>query len=513
MGKELSLIWAIPFAGMLLSIALFPLLAPHFWHHHFRKVSLGWALLLAGPFLAFHGPEALHSLAHILLLDYVPFLLLLGALYTVSGGVYVRGTLAGTPIVNGSIILVGTLIASFVGTTGASMLLIRPLLRANEKRRYKTHTMVFFIFLVSNIGGSLTPLGDPPLFLGFLHGVPFFWTLTNLAPYMAIATGIVLAAYLVVDSLLYRREAPEAKAVVTHREKLGIQGGVNLLFLAGIIVGVLVSGYWKPNELESGKWIKKGHLWIPLNILDSHPHVANAHAADAHPKPRGAESQPAADDSHPSTSPSLPGQAEEAIEEHHQLGIPMQNLARDGILILMALLSLLTTSKSVRSANHFSWFPIAEVAWLFFGIFVTIIPALAILGAGAEGAMGWLIRLVNTPARYFWASGILSSFLDNAPTYLTFLNASLGQFHAGMPEYQAVSALISEHNQYLVAIASGSVFMGANTYIGNAPNFMVRSIAEEAGVRMPDFFSYIFLYSLPVLGTTFVIVTRIFFWG
>ena len=229
-----------------LSIALFPLFAPHFWHHHFPKVSVGWALLFAVPFFLVYRDEALHEIVHILLLDYVPFLILLWALFTVSGGIYIRGSLAGKPIVNSLLMLVGTVFASAVGTTGASMLLVRPLLKANERRVYKAHSVVFFIFLVSNIGGSLTPLGDPPLFLGFLHGVPFFWTLTNLWLPMLTASGVVLAVYFAVDSFLYLREPAEAKVFVGEREPLRVEGLLNFLMLGGIIGGVLISGYWKP---------------------------------------------------------------------------------------------------------------------------------------------------------------------------------------------------------------------------------------------------------------------------
>lgn len=492
-GKELSLLWVIPFAGMLLSIALFPLFAPRFWHHHFRKVSMGWAALLAVPFLLLYRAEAWHEILHIFLLDYVPFVILLWALFTVSGGILIKGSMAGTPWVNTAIILVGTAIASWIGTTGASMLLIRPLLRANENRRHKTHTIVFFIFLVSNIGGSLTPLGDPPLFLGFLHGVPFFWTLTNLFPQFLVATAIVTVAYFLFDVVQYRRESPDSLVATTQPEPLGIAGKVNFLLLLGVIAGVLVSGYWNPDHLGSGPWLEHGDLVV---IGDHANHAPTENRADSgHILPEKHLAEP------------------EALEGHHGIRIPIQNLARDGILILMGLVSLTVTPAGVRAANGFSWFPIKEVAWLFAGIFMTIIPALQILAAGKEGAFEALVQTVTTPARYFWATGILSSFLDNAPTYLTFFNTALGQFYPGVPESEALPRLIAENGQYLVAIACGAVFMGANTYIGNAPNFMVRSIAEEAGVPMPDFFSFMFKYSIPFLGTTFVIITYLFFWG
>lgn len=513
MGKELSLIWAVPFAGMLLSIALLPLFAPHFWHHHFRKISIGWAAALAIPFLLVYQSEAYNEILHIFLLDYVPFVILLWALFTVSGGILVRGSLAGTPAVNSTIILIGTAIASWIGTTGASMLLIRPLLRANSNRRHRTHTVIFFIFLVSNIGGALTPLGDPPLFLGFLHGVPFFWTLTNLFPHFLFSACVLIMFYFLLDAFMYRRETEEARSPILEREPLRVDGLLNFVWIAGVIVGVLISGYWKPDHLEAGSWIQNGELvLVSPHEHHGHEHEDHGHEHEDHGHHDDTHTDQGGPASHVEHSPSTHSLGEE-MEGSHGVAIPVQNLARDGLLIVMGLLSLLCTPKAIREANGFSWFPIKEVAWLFAGIFMTIIPALEILKAGNEGAMAMLIQSVRTPIHYFWATGILSSFLDNAPTYLTFLNTSLGQFFPGQPESVAVPKLIAEANDYLVAISVGAVFMGANTYIGNAPNFMVRSIAEESGVPMPDFFSYMFKYSIPVLGTTFAIVTVVFFWN
>lgn len=450
MGAQLGLVWAAPFVGMLLSIALCPLLTPHFWHRHFPKVSLAWALVMAGPFLILYRGAAWHAILHTMVGDYVPFVILLWALFTISGGILLRGTLRPTPVVNSLLLLVGTMVASWIGTTGASMLLIRPLLRANEKRLHKTHTVVFFIFLVSNIGGLLTPLGDPPLFLGFLHYVPFFWTLENLWPHMLVAVGVVLGVYFLLDLLLYAREPHEAKMAPAVTEPLRLEGWHNLLFMAGVVGAVLLSGWWKPQLADP----------LPLEIK-------------------------------------------------------LENLVRDALLVLMGIASLATTRRNIRAANGFGWGPIKEVAILFFGIFITIIPALMILAAGDKGDLAWLVTRVRTEAHFFWASGILSSFLDNAPTYLTFLATVLGRFCGDLlpDQASAVAQLIARHNTYLQAIAVGSVFMGANTYIGNAPNFMVRSIAEEAGVKMPDFFSYIFKYSLPVLIPTFVLITYLFFGG
>ncbi len=448
LGKVLPLWSLIPFVGLLLSIAIFPLAAPIFWHHHFGKISAAWALIFAIPFTAAYGGEALREILHIYIIDYIPFIILLWVLFTVSGGILVSGTLKGTPIVNTTILLIGTTIASWVGTTGASMLLIRPLIRANEHRRSKLHIVVFFIFLVSNIGGSLTPLGDPPLFLGFLHGVGFFWTF-NLFPHMAFVSIVLMILFYIIDSVLYARERPNPTDAEVEeqieKKPLRIEGLHNLIFLLGVIGGVLMSGLWRPGAVT----------------------LAGVH-------------------------------------------VEIQNITRDMTLIVMGLLSLWFTSKELRVANGFTWFPIKEVAYLFAGIFMCIIPALAILKAGTEGALGSLIQAVKEPWHYFWITGILSSFLDNAPTYLTFLNTALGNFFPGLPELEAVHLLIERQEIYLKAISAGAVFMGATSYIGNAPNFMVRSIAEENGIKMPSFFGYM-IYSVMILMPLFVVVTFVFF--
>jgi len=445
LGKELSLWTVIPFAGILLSIALFPLFAPHFWHSHFPKVSAFWALVFAIPFLIVYKSVALHEILHIYFIDYIPFIILLWALFTISGGIMVKGTLKGSPFVNTIMLFIGTIIASWVGTTGASMLLIRPILRANAQRKRKVHIMVFFIFLVSNIGGSLTPLGDPPLFLGFLHGVPFFWTF-NIFPHMAFVSLMLLLGFFIFDYIMYQREEVSNESISGEVEPIKVEGLFNLLFLGGVLGAVLLSGFWKAGE---------------VSVLGIHLHI--------------------------------------------------QSLVRDGLMIAMGMLSMLFTSKKLREENGFTWFPIKEVAYLFAGIFMTIIPALAILKAGPEGSLSFLLEAVKEPAHYYWITGVLSSFLDNAPTYLTFLNSALGNFFPGLPELQGVHALIAQKEIYLKAISAGAVFMGANTYIGNAPNFMVKSIAEENGVPMPSFFGYMIKYSIPILIPLFVLVTLVFF--
>jgi Na+/H+ antiporter NhaD/arsenite permease-like protein len=454
-GKVLPAWTVLPFVGILLSIALCPLLTPRFWHHHYGKTSAFWALVFAVPFIYVFNLAAVSAILHVYLIDYIPFIVLLWALFTIAGGIVVTGSLPGTPAVNTVMLLIGTVLASWVGTTGASMVMIRPVLRANRNRVRKAHIICFFIFLVANVGGGLTPLGDPPLFLGFLHRVPFFWVTTAILPHVALTCLIVLGTFYLVDRAYYRRERAKppvpAATAQTGPKAVTIDGIYNFLFLAGVVGLVLMSGQWKA-----------GHFMV-----------------------MGVE-------------------------------VEYQNVVRDLGIVAMGGLSLVVTPWRLRRANEFGWAPILEVAKLFAGIFMCIIPAVAILKAGKEGALAPLLAYVNGPVDYFWASGSLSSFLDNAPTYLTFFNMALGKLgmtEATVPLACAKGAL-SAHPQFvglLKGISAGSVFMGANTYIGNAPNFMVKSIAEEAGVRMPSFFGYMFKYSLPILIPIFILVTLILF--
>lgn len=444
LGETLPLYSCIPFACMLLSIALMPLIAGTFWHHHFGKISAFWAACLALPFIYAYKGLAIYEILHIILADYVPFIILLWALFTVSGGILLKGSLRGTPVVNTTIIIIGTVLASWMGTTGAAMLMIRPFLRANDYRKNKTFMVVFFIFLVANIGGSLTPLGDPPLFLGFLHGVTFFWTF-KIMPHMLVASIILLIVYFALDTYYYKKEG--AKAPDDGEKKpLRLVGTYNFIFLAGVVASVLMSG-----------------------IVD--------------------------------------------LGEVSTLGIhrAIQDWLRDGLLIAMGIASLAATPRALREENEFSWFPIIEVAYLFIGIFITMVPCLLLLKAGSKGEFAFLINAVKEPFHYFWVTGLLSAFLDNAPTYLTFFNTALGSFYSGMTEAASVPLLMTEKTIYLQAISSGAVFFGACSYIGNAPNFMVRSIAVESGTPMPSFFGYILKYSLIFLIPTFIVVTFIFF--
>lgn len=445
-GSSLSLAWVIPFAGMLLSIALFPLIAPRFWHHHFGKISLFWALVTAIPLSFLFGKEALHEIMHVLVAEYIPFLILLGALYVISGNIYIQGTFSGTPLFNTIYISLGTALASLMGTTGASMVLIRPFLRANSWRKNRAYQIVFFIFLVSNIGGSLTPLGDPPLYLGYLKGVPFFWTLNLFFPALLCYFFLIFAFY-ILDKKNYEREK-ENRPLSQEKEKLRIHGLHNVLLLLAVPSTILVTGNLQLGEFE---------LW--------------------------------------------------------GLHFKIQELLRDLIFLILALLSYFSTPAMVRLRNEFTFFPIKEVAILFFGIFVSMVPALSILQAGEHGALRSHIITLNEPYHYFWVTGLLSAFLDNAPTYLTFLSSSLGKFYPGIPEREALSSLIEERPEFLLAISCGAVFFGAVTYIGNAPNFMVRSIAEERGIGMPSFFGFLLKYSLPLLFPIFGLITIIFFRG
>ncbi len=442
-GSQLSVAWAIPFAGILLSIALCPLLMPAAWHHHFGKISAAWALSFFVPFAVIYGAGvASSSLVHALLAEYIPFIILLTALYTVAGGIYIRGNLHGSPALNTGILAIGAVLASFMGTTGASMLLIRPLIRANDNRLHGAHIVVFFIFIVSNAGGSLTPLGDPPLFLGFLKGVDFFWTVRHIFPETLFLVGTLLVIFFCLDTWFYRREGVLPVDPTPDTKRLGFNGAVNFWLLGVVMALVLMSGAWKSS--------------IVFNLAG--------------------------------TDVGLPG------------------ILRDTGLVLVTLISLKLTPLKVHADNQFSWGPMLEVAKLFAGIFLTIIPVIAMLRAGLQGPFSGVVAAVTgangqpDPVMYFWASGLLSSFLDNAPTYLVFFNIA-----GGDPK-----VLMTTMATTLAAISAGSVFMGANTYIGNAPNMMVKAIAEDRGVKMPSFFGYM-LWSGGVLLPLFAIMTYIWF--
>ena len=443
-GSTLSVLWAVPFAGILVSLAVLPLVAPFFWHHHFGKVAAAWSLAFLVPFAFAVGPGTTGvALVHALVAEYIPFIILLTALFTVAGGIYIRGNLHGAPMLNTGMLAIGAVLASFMGTTGASMLMIRPLIRANDNRRHKVHVVVFFIFIVSNAGGSLTPLGDPPLFLGFLKGVDFFWTVKHIFPETLFLVGTLLAMFFVIDWWLYhRREEIQPVDPTPDTRGIGFDGAANFWLLGAVVALVLVSGFWKST--------------IEFNLAG--------------------------------TPVGLPG------------------LVRDIGLIIVTLVSLKITPTQAHLDNQFSWGPMQEVAKLFAGIFLTIIPVIAMLKAGVNGPFGAVVSAVThadgspNPAMYFWATGALSSFLDNAPTYLVFFNTA-----GGDPQ-----TLMTTLAPTLAAISAGAVFMGANTYIGNAPNLMVKAIAEDRDVKMPSFFGYM-AWSGAILVPLFVIMTFIWF--
>ncbi len=442
-GSQLGVVWAIPFAGILLSIALMPLVAPSFWHHHFGKISAGWTLAFFLPFAYFFGVQAAGaSLVHAMLAEYIPFIVLLTALYTVAGGIYIRGNLHGSPALNCGLLTIGVVLASFMGTTGASMLMIRPLIRANDNRVHKAHLVVFFIFLVSNVGGSLTPLGDPPLFLGFLKGVDFFWTVRFIFPETLFLVISLLVIFYAIDRHYFKKEGVLRIDPTPDTGQVGFDGAVNFWLLGAVAGLVLMSGVWKSA--------------VAFNVAG--------------------------------TVVGLPG------------------LVRDVGLVIITFVSLRITAKSVHDSNQFSWAPMKEVAKLFVGVFMTIIPVISMLKAGANGPFSAVVAAITRPdgspdpAMYFWATGLLSSLLDNAPTYLVFFNTAGGD----------PSVLMGTLAPTLAAISAGAVFMGANSYIGNAPNLMVKAVAENRGVTMPSFFGYM-AWSCCVLIPLFIIMTFIWF--
>jgi Na+/H+ antiporter NhaD/arsenite permease-like protein len=438
-GAALNWPWALPFAGVLLSIAIGPLVFPRIWHHHYGKITAGWAALAFLAILAAFGAStAFGALVHAVLAEYVSFIVVLFALYTVAGGILVTGQLRGTPLVNATILAIGSVIASLVGTTGAAMILIRPLLRANRGREHKAHLVVFFIILVANVGGALSPLGDPPLFLGFLRGIDFLWPARNLWMQTALVAGLVLAIFVVLDICLFRRDKRVPDVDITEPVAVPVHSLINVPLIGLIVVVILISGIWNPG--------------IGFDLLGTR--------------------------------------------------FELPKLLRDLALTAIAAVSLWLTPDEHRAANGFTWEPIKEVAKLFLAIFITIIPVLAMLEAGARGAFAPLLRLVidaqGAPheVAFFWLTGALSAFLDNAPTYLVFFELA-----GGDPQM-----LMGPLAGTLAAISLGAVYMGALTYIGNAPNLMVHAIAEEHGVKMPSFFGYLFWASL-VLIPIFALLT------
>lgn len=432
----------IPFLVILGSIAVLPLMkrTEHWWESNLSRYMVAAIVGLATMvyYWSTQGAASIGAvLDHAILQEYIPFIVLLFSLYVISGGIQLVGDMPATPRTNVTYIAVGALIASFVGTTGASMLLIRPILRTNRQRKHKVHTIVMFIFLVSNIGGSLLPIGDPPLFLGYLNGVPFFWTLA-LWPQWLCCCLLLLGVYWVWDTIMYRRESEAAVAFdATDVEPLGLRGSLNLVWLLGVILCV---AFVNPEN--------------PLPVLGWYPF----------------------------------------------------EFFREGLMLLMVAVSLAVTRKSVREGNHFNYHAIMEVAALFIGIFIAMQVPIEVLKA--QGAA--ITSELNQPWMYFWMTGILSSVLDNAPTYLVFFNLAQTGTVAEGTELVSLGGGGTISVELLVAISLGSVFMGSMTYIGNGPNFMVKAIAEHSGVKMPSFIGFVFKYSIPVLLPVFIAIVLIF---
>lgn len=428
-------LWLVSFfVVLILAIAILPLTpAHHWWENNWNRLLVAVACGLYPTI--YYLQHDWHVLEHAMVVEYIPFIVLLGALYMIAGGIRLTGDLEASPIVNTTFIAVGTALASFIGTTGASMLLIRPILQTNRERKHRVHTVIFFIFLVSNIGGSLLPIGDPPLFLGYLAGIPFFWTLGLWKIWLPLCLTMLLI-YFLLDTYYHRKESPRMKEWDHEAVRpMRVEGLINFVWLAGVVACVIF------------------------------------------------------------------------VNQNSSIELFQKTFMREGIMVLLVALSYLTSPKGVRKANRFTMHPIAEVAALFLGIFVAVQPALALLSIRG-GELG-----VDTTMEFFWGTGILSAFLDNAPTYLVFFKTAAGMAAAGGPGAEQVligTGIDKVPELFLVAISAGAVFMGAMTYIGNGPNFMVKAIAEEAGIRMPSFGGYMkwsCLFLLPV----FVVLTLIFF--
>jgi Na+/H+ antiporter NhaD/arsenite permease-like protein len=413
----------LPFVLLLGSIALLPLLAENFWHHHYPKVAVGLGAITACYYIFVQKDTA--SLAHVTQ-EYVSFMALVGSLFVISGGINVRVKGEATPAINTLFLAIGAILANIIGTTGASMLLIRPWIRMNKYRITGLH-IVFFIFVVSNCGGCLTPIGDPPLFLGFLRGVPFWWTLVHCWPAWAACVGLLLVVFYVLDQINFHRAPKEVRELETAHEEWTFRGLGNFLLLAIVLASVFIDPH---------------HAWGPFTLTSV-------------------------------------------------------------IMMAAALVSYFGTRAEIHEANDFNLGPVKEVGWLFIGIFLTMLPALAHLQSGDAISL-------TTPLQYYFATGSLSAFLDNAPTYLAFLASEMGMHHLDVNKAADVAAFAAQHEHALIAVSLGAVFFGAGSYIGNGPNFMVKAIAEKAKVNTPGFLGYILCYSLPILVPILILIGWIF---
>jgi Na+/H+ antiporter NhaD/arsenite permease-like protein len=416
---EPNIISVLPFVFLLLAIAVMPFVAPKFWHEYYHIVSLSLAFITALYYLYItKGWSIVHSLE-----EYLMFISLLASLYIISGGILIEIKGLATPLRNTVLLAIGGIISNFIGTTGASMLLIRPFIRTNKIRITSFH-IVFYIFIVSNVGGALTPIGDPPLFLGFLKGIPFFWIIDKVFFKWLTALAALLIIFFIFDYINFKKQPAEIEERERKaKEKVKVQGGYNFIFLAIVIASVFITE--------------------PLFL-------------------------------------------------------------REGIMLLSAFLSYKVTKPEIHKRNHFDFFPIKEVAWLFVGIFVTMTPALELLRVNSSG-LG-----ITSPTQYYWLTGALSGFLDNAPTYLTFLTAAMGIYGLDINSVQNVLSFIGEHERHVVAISISAVFFGAITYIGNGPNFMVKSIADNQDVETPSFFGYMLKFSIPILIPLYALIWWLF---
>ena len=439
----------IPFVGLLLCIAIMPLIKPEWWEKHQPIVVAMWCILFIIPFIALFGAGATaETVLECIFNDYLTFIVLLFGLYCVAGNINIDGNLAGSPRTNIMLLIIGTFLSSFIGTTGSSMLLVRPIIKMNSWRKNRAHIMVFFIFLVSNIGGCLTPIGDPPLLMGFSRGVSFLWSF-KLFPVLIINMVLLLTMFYFVDRREYKKDLALGlfPKITAGKAQIKIKGLHNIIFLVMIIIAVVLSG-----------------------LLPSLPAFQNADGSTI------------------------------GIHIYGEVSFPIPSLIEIIIILAAAFLSFKTTKKDIRVQNHFTWGAIKEVAVLFIGIFITMQPALMIL-KNAGGSLG-----LTEPYQMFWVTGALSSFLDNTPTYLVFLttNGAMG-FTSGITTTVGIIPEIM-----LLAVSCGAVFMGANTYIGNAPNFMVKAISDENGIKMPSFFGYLW-WAVRFLIPVFIVDTLIFF--
>ena len=434
-GSELGhlpLYSVLPFVGILLSIAILPLVKYDFWHNNFGKISFFWLILFSIMFFSsFSAKHYIYYSLHTILGEFIPFIVLLTALYIISGGINISGNFTGSPVSNIIIIIIGTTLASFIGTTGSAILLVRPLVKSNLWRKHNVHVVIFFIFLVANIGGSLSPLGDPPLFLGFLEGVPFSWPFFHMFYPMLIASILLFIIFFILDSILYNRESNIQNNVSSPSKRFSLDGKINLVLILFLILVVYFSGHSSLQEPIFYNFLTTGKIFQIL------------------------------------------------------------------MLAALSFLSWNITPYAIRKNNDYTWFPILEIAKLFITIFITMIPVLEMLKSGQDGKLNFVTNLVSSDFSYFWVTGFLSSILDNAPTYLVFFKMAQGT--AGINEFLLSSGTT------LLAISLGAVFMGAMTYIGNAPNFMIRSIAESYKVKMPSFFGYIMWSSVFLLPVFFII--------